>query len=703
MAVQRHYRAFISYSHSDEAWARWLQRALESYRLPKSLRQSQPHLPARLFPIFRDRDELASGGDLSESIRKAMDDSDALIVVCSPAARVSHWVNEEIRRFRASGRGDRIFCLLVAGNPDPHSPECAFPAAILQDESGNIIHEPLAADATPGGDGKRNAMLKIAAGLLDVGVDDLKRRDAQRQARFWSIVAAGAVFIAVLTIGLAVYALNAKRESEIRRSQAENLIGFMLGDLRERLEPIGKLEILDSIGDQAMNYFATLGDRGTPNELRERGKALHQIGEVRKSKGDLKAALLAFEESLKQMQALHEADPENNDNLFELGQAEFWVGYVAWERGDLKLAEKALKNYMQYSRELLRRDPGNSVYNMELSYAYSNLGSLARARGNTRAALDNFILSRDINAEELKKTPEDIELAYSLAEAWSWIGSSKMDLGDLTGSDEAFAEIAKLLRPIYLKDENARATFTYASNLTFQTDAKLYLGDIDSAKRLNAESLGILSMLTEKDPNNADWQQVLFKAELLRLSMIPRGGWTNGHDAELDGLVVRANALVAKDPSSTKNKILASGMYREKALRKLQNGKTKEAIVSAETSRDLIVGLLEESDKSPLLVAESAKSTLILGSAQMADGQAGLAKNTWAETATLLDGQTIRIFDFSPLRRLLAMNLGEAEKAMVMESELSKAAYKDPRYAPEPTTSGTAVPSVPTPNLSKEN
>jgi len=74
MAVQRHYRAFISYSHSDEAWARWLQRALEGYRLPKSLRQSHPNLPARLFPIFRDRDELASGGDLSESIRKAIPD-----------------------------------------------------------------------------------------------------------------------------------------------------------------------------------------------------------------------------------------------------------------------------------------------------------------------------------------------------------------------------------------------------------------------------------------------------------------------------------------------------------------------------------------------------------------------------------------------------------------------------------------------------
>ncbi len=703
MAVQRHYRAFISYSHSDEAWARWLQRALEGYRLPKSLRQSQPNLPARLFPIFRDRDELASGADLSESIRKAMDDSDALIVICSPAARGSHWVNEEIRRFRASGRGDRIYCLLVAGSPDPQSPQCAFPAAILQDENGNIIHEPLAADATPGGDGKRNAMLKIAAGLLGVGVDDLKRRDAQRQARFWSIVAAGAVFIAVLTIGLAIYALNAKRESEIRRSQAENLIGFMLGDLRERLEPIGKLEILDSIGDQAMNYFATLGDRGTPNELRERGRALHQIGEVRKSKGDLKAALTAFEESLKQMQALYRADPNNNDNLFELGQAEFWVGAVGWERGDLKLAEHAFKKYMQYSRELLGRDPGNSVYNMELSYAYSNLGSLARARGNTREALDNFILSRDINAEELKKNPDDIELAYSLAEAWSWIGSSKMDLGDLAGSDDAFNEIAKLLRPIYLKDENARATFTYASNLTFQTDAKLYIGDIDSAKRLNSESLRILSMLTEKDPNNADWLQVQFKAELLRLSMIPRSDWSNSHDADLDRLIGRVNSLIAKDPSNTKNKTILSGMHREKALRKLQGGKTVEAIASAETSRNLIATLLKKSDTSPLLVAELAKSTLILGSAQAADGQTALAKSTWTITVELLDKQTIRIFDFSPIRRLLAINLGETAKYAEIESELSKAAYKDPRFAPDPTGFGFLVSSASPINPSKEN
>ena len=108
MTDSRHYKAFISYSHSDENWARWLQRSLEKYKLPKTFRQSHPELPTRLYPIFRDRDELASGGELSESIRRAMEDSDALIVICSPAARASLWVNEEIKRFKASGRGDRI-------------------------------------------------------------------------------------------------------------------------------------------------------------------------------------------------------------------------------------------------------------------------------------------------------------------------------------------------------------------------------------------------------------------------------------------------------------------------------------------------------------------------------------------------------------------------------------------------------------------
>ena len=123
------YKAFISYSHADERWARWLQRRLERYRVPARLRQHQPDLPARLYPVFRDRDELASSNDLSEAIQSAMALSEALIVICSPVAAASPWVNEEIRLFRQLHPDRPILCLMVDGSPDPDSKDCAFPPA----------------------------------------------------------------------------------------------------------------------------------------------------------------------------------------------------------------------------------------------------------------------------------------------------------------------------------------------------------------------------------------------------------------------------------------------------------------------------------------------------------------------------------------------------------------------------------------------
>ena len=81
--METRFRAFVSYSHSDERYAAWLQRKLEGYRVPRRLRAERPNLPARLNPIFRDREELASGEDLGDAIRSAMARSDALLVICS--------------------------------------------------------------------------------------------------------------------------------------------------------------------------------------------------------------------------------------------------------------------------------------------------------------------------------------------------------------------------------------------------------------------------------------------------------------------------------------------------------------------------------------------------------------------------------------------------------------------------------------------
>ncbi len=234
MNTQSKYRAFISYSHSDEKWARWLHRSLETYRLPRHLVGTETAfgpVPRRFTPVFRDREELATATSLGETLVAALEQSACQIVICSPKAAKSKWVNEEILTFKRLGREDRIFCLIVAGEPGAslnHSlaeQEC-FPDALIHKlgKDGQLTterSEPIAADARPQKDRKRNAMLKLLAGMLGIGLDELKRRDARR--RQWRIAAlvSGSLTGMIITSVLAATAWIARNEAERQRVQAE--------------------------------------------------------------------------------------------------------------------------------------------------------------------------------------------------------------------------------------------------------------------------------------------------------------------------------------------------------------------------------------------------------------------------------------------------------------------------------------------------
>lgn len=176
-----------------------------------------------------------------------------------------------------------LLCLLLfVGYPDCESPDCAFPPALLESASGQSLPDPLAADPRPQSDGKRLALLKILASLLQVGGGDLWQRKQQRRMRVLAGLAAGSLTITLVTIGLAISAHLARQESELRRDQAEDLITFMLTELRSELEPVGRLDILDAVGNQAEDYFSSLGDKLTAEDMLARVMALRQIGEVRK-------------------------------------------------------------------------------------------------------------------------------------------------------------------------------------------------------------------------------------------------------------------------------------------------------------------------------------------------------------------------------------------------------------------------------------
>lgn len=225
------YAAFISYSSKDAAFAKRLHRTLESYRISPQLGSfplsGDSRGKNRLYPCFLDRDELPCG-DLGEAIKKALRESGALIVICSPNSAKSDWVDKEIRFYESLGRGDRIFAIIAGGEPGAvetgnEAAEC-FPPALRTDarlRAGEAAPlEVLAGDARRGFDGFRNAWLKVLAGILRVNLGSLIDRDAAQRrgwlARMATLAGVTATLIGMLTTAWILQTNRADAENRTR-------------------------------------------------------------------------------------------------------------------------------------------------------------------------------------------------------------------------------------------------------------------------------------------------------------------------------------------------------------------------------------------------------------------------------------------------------------------------------------------------------
>ena len=171
MKQEKEYFAFISYKSEDVEWATWLQNELEHYHLPASF-NGRTDVPKELRPVFRDIDEL-SAGNLPDQIKQALTNSQNLIVICSPQAAESPWVNQEVETFISLGRTDRIFPFIVEGN----SPSEFFPPALRNLPKNE---ERLGGDVSK--KGRDAAFVKVVAGMLGVGFDSLWNRYEKEKA-----------------------------------------------------------------------------------------------------------------------------------------------------------------------------------------------------------------------------------------------------------------------------------------------------------------------------------------------------------------------------------------------------------------------------------------------------------------------------------------------------------------------------------------
>ena len=199
MESKRTYFAFISYKREDEQWAAWLQHKLEHYRLPSNL-NGRTDLPREIRPVFRDTSELTPG-NLPRQIREALEQSRYLIVVCSPRAARSEWVNREVETFIALGRTDCIIPFIVDGTAHAGNPEReCFPPALRalpaeQELLGAGIDEM----------GREAAAVKVVARMFGLRFDTLWQRYERDRRKQRRIVVAGLLALLLSAGGVACW------------------------------------------------------------------------------------------------------------------------------------------------------------------------------------------------------------------------------------------------------------------------------------------------------------------------------------------------------------------------------------------------------------------------------------------------------------------------------------------------------------------
>ena len=520
------YKAFISYSHSDEAWARWLHGALESYRLPRKLARTDGRfgaLPGRLFPVFRDRDELSSATDLSKKVREALAESAALVVICSPAAAASRWVNEEIRAFRALGRGDRIFSLIVDGDPKASGlDESCFPPALLEGGVGES-QEPLAADARKWADGKPLAKLKLIAGILGIRLDELRRREQKRRTRTRIIaVAAG-----LAALGLITVALLSKQQEQARRAHSEALVSQIV-EFSEDLNSVANLEMQRSMGERLQGYLDTLDQRHlTPESQMQIGLVLRQLGEVSRLQGRPDEALQALLESREVFRRLARQAPDDSNYLYELGNAEFYVANALMKQGSHEKAGQGFDRYADLTQELYQRDPENLDWIMELSYSHTNLAGFQNlsGTGNISSALEHINSAIQLVESALERAPANPEYLQHYATILAWTADTYLRVCDIHAALEKRAQGERLARSNLAgspADNNLKKQHAYA--LTGLARVQSQAGATELAMQNLRLARETLKGLTAFDDQNLDYAWETLRRDALIFDLLSDTG-----------------------------------------------------------------------------------------------------------------------------------------------------------------------------------
>jgi tetratricopeptide (TPR) repeat protein len=490
------------------------------------------------------------------------------------------------------------------------------------------------------------------------------------------VTLAASLAITALAVGLAITASVARNDAQRRQAQAEDILGFMLGDLRDKLRTVGRLDLMRVVDDKATRYFAALDPRDLSDRaLEEQARLLTGVGEVRLDEGNHDEALAAFQEAHARSTQLYQRDPGNGQRLFDLAQAEYWIGFVALQQGDLAKAGDWFRRYRDSAVRLAEIDPANFDWQKEKAYGHHNLAVLDERLGRYAEAEQALLAERGLYRRWIDERPADLELRFEAANVSSWLGSLAMRQGRLVDAEPHFAEQADAMRRSAAEQPLVVRWQEYLVDaLLLLADAQASRGRLLEAQASVEQARVIAEALIAQDPANNYWRLSLGRVLWWRAWFATRQGAATpatAHDA--------ATVLSKTHATEPRNRHVLSWLIRTRHLQAenaLSRGDLRRAREYLLAARTLVEPELQTASDEVFRIW-LARTRLLQGDIELREGNVAGAASVLVEARNLLldDAKTEVPFPRLDVLVRALLLLGHADQAAPHLRRLEQAGF----------------------------
>jgi serine/threonine protein kinase len=503
-------------------------------------------------------------------------------------------------------------------------------------------------------------------------------------------VAFAATTALLVLVGAAAIAVQARRVARARaiavqrQAQAEELIGFMLGDLHTRLSAIGGLDVLAQVGKAAQDYFEKVPERDLSDEERfRRSQALRQLGQVHVEQGDFAGAMPLFRQSLSLVATLAARDSANSEWQLGLGASHFWVGFIHWRQNELDSALAHFTPYLAITRALVSRAPDSVRFRNELGQANSNIGSVKEAKGDLRGALASFRAAIGAYEDAVRRDSANLDWQMDLANGHNAAGVVQRKLGDFAGARAShLAELAIKQRLVARDPPNQVYKLRLATAYSFLAELDLGLGRTDDATREAESSRGLFAALAAADTSNPDRRRFLGTAHRVAGAVALERG--NVAEALRDAAASRAllDPQLAHVPDNAVWQIALARTLTLSSSALLAAGRADDGAAAARRAVSIVEPVLARRPADQNARLALAEAHLAEGDAAERMGNDDAARRAWAGALAAVDSAS-RATGIAELRVLDAtalVNLGRVDEARPVLLALEHQGYARPRW-----------------------